>query len=683
MALVKPIVNEINAFDATIGTTITFIASGGDQVTKNEVKIILNNDQQGESVVYDKTITSYNLSHTIPSGYLQNGQYYKLAVRTYDAINNVSEWSNYQPFYCYTTPTLTFNISDGSTVNKSTQNILLTYRQIQSEKVDYALIQLYNANNVLIDNSGNLYNSTNPPLNFAYTISGLENHSQYKLVGTVVTINGTIVTKEIRFYTNYGTIIVDTELTATLDDCNGYVNLHSNKIFNLVGISNPSPATYIENKMIDLLCPPDIDNEIYSKWAKWEGALTVPTNFLLRIWFYPAKQPYHILMMQDEYNEHYLNITFNRGSSTDYITIDTDNGTHIDTSLGTFCNGNTKIFLWIKVVDNVWTVQTDILETETTSIVWEDTANNNIKYNVDSDMPWKNEALGTYVTTTNTYQALSTEMKILKIGNGIFDNLNLTKDTSIAYTTTIPAWDNNTILNINFNGNLSNNGAPYYTKLVLKRKDDSILTWITLSEVDVIDNVESYIDFNDSFIPTNVEQNYSLITYVNNIPSDPYIVQITPRWGKYFLSDKNNRFILNYAVIYSNNNQNIQNGVFMPIGAKYPIVVQNGEGNYRSGSIQFKVLGYQYEINQRLDRISIKKQLDDILEFLTNGSAKCITDFNGNIFIFKVINSPQISYDANWGNGIATVSFDWVEQTKYNDYEGMLELGLFDYIAGD
>ena len=435
--------------------------------------------------------------------------------------------------------------------------------------------------------------------------------------------------------------------------------------------------------MIDLLCPPDIDNEIYSKWAKWENALTIPTDFLLRIWFYPAKQPYHILMMSDEYGDHYLNITFNRSSTEDYITIDTDNGTHIDTSLGMFCNGNTKIFLWIKVIEDVWTVQTDILETEATSIVWEDTSNNNIKYNVDSDIPWKNEPLGTYVPTTNTYQALPIEMKVLKIGNGIFDNLNLTQDTSITYTTVIPTWDNNTILNIAFNGNLSNNGAPYYTKLVLKRKDDTLLTWITLSEINVIDNVETYINFNDSFIPTGVEQNYSLITYVNNVPSDPYIVQITPRWGKYFLSDKNTRFVLNYAVIYSNNNQNIQNGVFMPIGAKYPIVVQNGEGNYRSGSIQFKVLGYQYEINQRLDRISIKKQLDDILEFLTNGTAKCITDFNGNIFIFKVINSPQISYDANWGNGIATVSFDWVEQTKYNDYEGMLELGLFDYIAGD
>ena len=72
-----------------------------------------------------------------------------------------------------------------------------------------------------------------------------------------------------------------------------------------------------------------------------------------------------------------------------------------------------------------------------------------------------------------------------------------------------------------------------------------------------------------------------------------------------------------------------------------------------------------------------------MLKFLTNGKAKCLTDFNGNIFILKVINSPQISYDANWGNGIATISFDWVEQTEYDNYEGMLELGLFDYVAGD
>ena len=118
----------------------------------------------------------------------------------------------------------------------------------------------------------------------------------------------------------------------------------------------------------------------------------------------------------------------------------------------------------------------------------------------------------------------------------------------------------------------------------------------------------------------------------------------------------------------------------MPINSKYPIVIQNANGNYRSGNLQFKVLGYQFEIDKTLNRTSMTKQLEDILAFLTNGKAKCIKDYNGNIFICKVINSPQISFDANWGNGIPTVSVDWVEQTEYNNYEGMTELGLIDII---
>ena len=38
MALVKPIVNDLTAFDATNAFTVTFTASGGDQVTGNTMK---------------------------------------------------------------------------------------------------------------------------------------------------------------------------------------------------------------------------------------------------------------------------------------------------------------------------------------------------------------------------------------------------------------------------------------------------------------------------------------------------------------------------------------------------------------------------------------------------------------------------------------------------------------------
>ena len=183
MALVKPIVNEVVAFDANVGTVITFSANGGDQVIKNEVKIVTDvmiDSIMTEVIVYQNVVASYVLEQVIPpnasSGAyeLTNGNYYRVAVRTRDALNNISPWSNYQPFYCYTTPTLTFNIVSGQTIDRASFDATLTYRQIEDEKVEYALIQLYNANNILIDSSEKLYDSNTPPLQFDYDILGLD-----------------------------------------------------------------------------------------------------------------------------------------------------------------------------------------------------------------------------------------------------------------------------------------------------------------------------------------------------------------------------------------------------------------------------------------------------------------------------------------------------------------------------
>ena len=684
MALVKPIVNEIVAFDATVGTTVTFTASGGDQVYKNEIKVMLNNSDGTESLAYDNTITSYELSHTIPAGVLINGKYYKVSIRTFDVLNNASPWSNSQPFYCYKTPVLSFNITNGQTINTPNYHIVLNYNQAENEKVDYAIINVYNGSNLLIGSSGNLYNSDYPPLSFGYDVFGLDNHSQYYVQGIVVTVNGTIVqTNKIIFYTNYGTIIDETTLTATLDSCNGYVNLHSSIVSKICGESSPSPLEYIFNgRMANLRnATADINIPDYAFWAKWDKLFTIPKDFILRLWFYPARQPFEIIRLSNSDDSSYMKINFRRDTTQDYLSIRTDNGGIEDVPLGLHCNGNTKIFLWIKVIENNWDVQFEILSSNTTILEW-NANNNNLQYNVTSDLTYVGTTYETFTASASNYVDMSDEFTSVIIGNGVFDHMNITTDTTITYSNVIPEWNDKDVLNIKFDGDLTN-GSPNYTKLVLKRKDATLLNWMNLSEIDVSYNVPTFINFDDSFIPTGVEQQYALVVYVDDIPSEFHTVEITPTWSKYFLSDKNNKFVLNYAVIYSGQVQNIQNGVFMPIGATYPMVIQNGEGNYTSGSIQFKVLGYQYEIDKRLDRISITKQKEDILKFLTNGKAKCLTDFNGNIYILKVVNSPQISYDANWGNGIPTISFDWVEQGKYNDYDSMLELGLFDYVAAE
>ena len=682
MSLVKPIVNEIVAFDATVGTTITFTANGGDQVTGNKIKVIKNDG--ADTVAYESPmITTYDLKHDIPANVLQNGQYYRVAVQTKDALGNLSPLSNYQPFYCYKTPLLTLNIQNGATLNTPNVHIELTYSQAQNEKLDYAMIEVFNHNNILISSSGNLYNSDYPPLTFTYDVFGLENHSQYYVQGTTVTINGTITqTNKVLFYTNFDTIIDETTLTATLDSCNGYVNLHSSIVQKICGESYPNPLPYLNNRMANMRnATADLNIMQHAYWAKWDKLFTIPTDFLLRMWFYPARQPFEIMRLSNGDGSSYLTITFRRGTTEDYLVIRTDNGGVQDIPLGLHCNGNTKVFLWMCIVGDTWDIRATVLSSNTTVIEWNSNANN-LQYNVTSDELFVGTTYETYTPSANNFVTMSDEFTSVILGNGVFDHLNISTDITIPYSQVLPEWSDTDVLNIKFNGDLTN-GSPNYTKLVLKRKDDTLLNWMNLSEIDVKYNEPTFINFDDSFIPTGVTQEYALVVYVDDIPSEFHTVEITPTWGKYFLSDKTNKFVLNYAVIYSGQVQNIQNGVFMPIGATYPMVIQNGEGNYTSGSIQFKVLGYQYEEDMRLDRISITKQKEDMLKFLTNGRAKCLTDFNGNIYILKVINSPQISYDANWGNGIPTISFDWVEQGKYNDYDSMLELGLFDYVTAE
>ena len=683
MALVKPTINDIISFDASNEYVVKFTASGGDRVVKNQIYIVTNNDN--ETVKYNHTVTSFNLSHTIPANTLTNGGYYKVRIRTYDELNNASAWSDYYPFHCYTTPNLNF-ISMPTVISSPTYTFNLRYTQLENEKLDYAIIRLYNNNNLELQNSGNLYNTNTPPINFNYTVNNLKNNTQYKIRATAMTVNGTIINTTLNtFRVDYETVPNTDTISAVVDDCNGYINVQSNVIVKTEIDSNPDrdSLTYIDNEMLDLLNPVDtLDKQDYSYWAKWSG-LVIPTSFLLRLWFYPARQPFDFIRVKNNTNSTYINISLKRSSTGDYISIRAGgNNSNIDLPLNTFCNGNTKVFLWLKVVDTVWDVRATVLEKENTILNWGDGGssganNNNILYNTTSDKRWGNESYGSFTPSTTVRRALTRNLTTVIIANGIYDHLNLTTDTSLEYDTTIPSgYTPQTLLNIDFKGSIGVDSN--YTRLLLKRKDETMSDWINIYDITNIPaGVPTYINFDDSYIPMGVEQTYALVTYIDNIPSEYYTIKVMPKWGKYFLSDPTNHFVLNYAVIYSNHSQNIQNGVFLPIGARYPIVVQNGEGNYQSGSLQFKILGYQFEENNKLDRISMTKQLKDVLTFLTNGKPKCLTDFNGNIFIFKVINSPQVSYDANWGNNIPVVSFDWVEQGEYNNSSDMLDLGFY------
>lgn len=681
MALVTPIVNNIPAFDATESTNVTFTANGGDQIVKNEIQIINN---ATNVVVYSNTETTYTLGQNIPANTLVNGNYYKVAFRTYDISDNASEWSNYQPFYCYSLPTLNFNVSEGQTIYTPNLDLTLTYNQAEGERLESAVINYYDTNNNLISTSGNLFNSNTPPVVFEYPLKNFENNKTYRVQAEGITVNGTpITTGLISFHTNYETIENGSELYLTMDSCNGYINVRSAPVISALegeNESNPETLSYIEKEddaMVDLTSVVgdlDIENS-YSPWIRWYDITPISNAFLFRLWFYPARTSFKVaeIVSTDESNR--VTITFNRGRTEDYLCIRTTDGTQIDKGLGIICNGNTKVFLWLKVISSTWDVQTEILENSTTIFDWNN-SNDNANYNMSTDINYVGEEYGSYVPKRAVYRTLSGAFDSVIIGNGIFDELDLSININKPYSSDIPQKDISSVLFVRFNHDIENDAPTGYTKATLQRKDNSIITWFNLSDIEISSDVPTEIDYNDYIIPSGIKQTYGLTLYQDETPSDTYTIDIVPKWGRVFLSDNSESYRLNYAVIYSNGVQNIQNGVLMPIAATYPTVIQNAEGNYKSGSLQFKVLGYQFEIDRTLDRNSIVQQTNDILAFLTNKKPKCIKDYNGNIFICRVINSPQISYDANWGNGITTISFDWVEQAKYDKYDEMVEMDI-------
>ena len=123
MALIRPSLNKIPAFDAFVGTTLNFSWTGG-QAKKNRI-IIREYDTQKK--VYDCKETTMALRHTlhlpitkdIDGSYVQevpyalkNGKRYVATVIVYDMYDMESLTSNEVNFYCFATPVIEFTNFD-------------------------------------------------------------------------------------------------------------------------------------------------------------------------------------------------------------------------------------------------------------------------------------------------------------------------------------------------------------------------------------------------------------------------------------------------------------------------------------------------------------------------------------------------------------------------------------------
>ena len=228
MAVTTPVLNPVPAFDATEDMLFTFSSVGGNQVVSN--KLIVRNATTLETL-YEDVVNSFVLEHVLPADTLLNGSYYQATVVTYDASGSGSAESAPIQFYCFSSPTFTFpNLSSGDNITTSTYSFVAQYEQVENELLNQYSFVLYDGEDKQLTTSGVQYVGTTslPPTLVVWTVSGLEDGKDYKIIANGITAYGTQVTTGfLSFSVKYDSpeLPIPIELTNKCDE--GHIRIHT------------------------------------------------------------------------------------------------------------------------------------------------------------------------------------------------------------------------------------------------------------------------------------------------------------------------------------------------------------------------------------------------------------------------------------------------------------------------
>ena len=677
MALVTPIALSQNAFDANNEQRFYFTSSGGDQVVRNRLIIRRHSDNV---VVYNSIEETYSFYQDVPAGTLVNGVYYDFYFNTYDFEGNISEDSNVVLFWCYTTPTLEFtNIPDSHIISSVSYNFQCTYNQIENERVESVVFKLYNNENVLIDYSNNIYTSEAPPNNFEYTFDNLLEETRYYIEVTGATVNGTsISTDKVYFTVKYGEPIFYEKLKLQNNANNGYINISTNLIA-IDGYSNKQEPTYIDG-MVDLSGVND--------YVQWKDGFNIPSSFTIQILMKPCLLG-KIATLKNKEGTLQLTIEFKREipegetEAKDCVYIREKNAltnltSVIRSNYVDVLNNLSYVCIWIKKIETAWDLRLEAIESYDNVMNWNTVSN--VEYNKLTDMSWQNEEYSDATDVVNVYNFNSLyPITDVKIYNGIYDNFYATRDVGIFYTRTpLEEWDVNTIMHANFENSINAGSISVYisqiSDILIKRRASGETSWLTILDKQISSSGDMNIDVYDYFAPNNTDMEYAIVPFIDGAESSYIISSIHSCFNGFYITDGSETYKLYEAVTYSSNKHSLRSGVHETLNGVFPIISFNSKLAYKRFSVEGLLAGYAFEDTRKISRKSVTTQTEDLIKFLTNKNTKIIKDWNGNIYMGTVV--EDVTPTINLINGFNMISFEFVEQGKYNNQEDYNNSGL-------
>ena len=306
MANPAPTINQINAFNATQGTTIDFNIIGGTELVRSNRIYIY--DLSDNSLICTHLYASTESIHELPpntdgsivyesgksSADFVNGAQYYAQIQTFTDIGGTEGGSGLsvaKMFWCLVDPTLTITTIP-STISTTSYNVSATYNantSVVSNIIQQYQFSLYSATGSLLQSSGVVVGSgeqqgTSTAYDISYNFTGLSVGSSYYVTVEVTTTQGMNVTTQ----SNTFTVSIDTptlgEATVVNNACDGYISVTSNLSGEYGGSASGEIATFETDSVNDVsslkvTLTPQQDLHGYDKpWVGGAGKNKLPVS---------------------------------------------------------------------------------------------------------------------------------------------------------------------------------------------------------------------------------------------------------------------------------------------------------------------------------------------------------------------------------------------------------------------
>ena len=269
----------------------------------------------------------------------------------------------------------------------------------------------------------------------------------------------------------------------------------------------------------------------------------------------------------------------------------------------------------------------------------------------------------------------------VEIYRAIYDHIDISNDTAITSNIPPTQWDFGTILDCNFNGNISGGTIKDFssgiTQVRVKKRKVGEFDWQIIKTYDISSSEDLSFVFNDYLTATDTEYEYAYVPVFGSVEGQYAISTVMSQFDGVFICDANTIFKFNMGVEYGSTDIVQQVGTFTVLGRKYPIVMSNGLANYQTGQLSGLVLPEDYEDTRTIDLIAITQRRNKLMEFLTNKKPKIIKDRNQNQWLV-IIQSPSTSYLNNYGQGIVSASMQWIEIGDAESNKDLAKAGLIE-----